>query len=149
MMDMSDLAAEEWKVHGDEHPVVEVLQRSASAAGFTPRITFRADDNQEDQTLVRVGLGIALTPRSAVANTHPGVSIVSLGSKAPYRRVLLAHGPGRVRAGAEVGVQAALLEAAKDTTRHSMGLAFPGHRRVTSTWLLLAVKEPTRPEGKS
>ena len=115
-VDMADLASEEWIVRGDAHPVVEVLQRSASAAGFTPRIAFQANDYQEAQAMVSVGLGIALAPRTAVVNKHPGVSIVSLGSSAPSRRVLLAHRHDRVRAAAEMAFQATLLEVAKDTT---------------------------------
>ena len=42
-----------------DHPVVEVLQRSAVAAGFEPKVSFRANDYQEAQAMVGVGLGIA------------------------------------------------------------------------------------------
>ena len=44
------------------------------------------------------------------------VSIVSLGSSAPSRRVLLAHRHDRVRAAAEMAFQATLLQVAQDTT---------------------------------
>ena len=114
-VDMADLAAEEWIVREEAHPVVEVLHRSASAAGFRPRIAFHANDYQEAQAMVSVGLGIALAPRTAVVNKHPGVSIVSLGTSAPSRRVLLAHRHDRVRAAAEIAFQTTLLEVAKDT----------------------------------
>jgi LysR family transcriptional activator of glutamate synthase operon len=113
-VDMVDLANEEWIVREEEHPVVEVLHRSAQAAGFSPRISFHANDYQEAQAMVSVGLGIALAPRTAVVNKHPGVSIVSLGSSAPSRRVLLAHRHDRVRAAAEIAFQTTLLEVAKD-----------------------------------
>lgn len=66
--------------------------------------------------MVSVGLGIALAPRTAVVNKHPGVSIVSLGSSAPSRRVLLAHRHDRVRAAAEIAFQATLLEVAKESS---------------------------------
>ncbi|MFP5368119.1 MAG: LysR substrate-binding domain-containing protein, partial [Actinomycetes bacterium] len=115
-VDMADLADEEWIVREEAHPVVEVLQRSARAAGFTPKIAFHANDYQEAQAMVSVGLGIALAPRTAVVNKHPGVSIVSLGKSAPSRRVLLAHRQDRVRAAAEIAFQTTLLEVAKDSS---------------------------------
>ncbi|GAB5077126.1 LysR substrate-binding domain-containing protein [Arthrobacter sp. AD-310] len=115
-VDMADLAGEEWIVREEEHPVVEVLHRSAQAAGFSPRISFHANDYQEAQAMVSVGLGVALAPRTAVVNKHPGVSIVSLGSSAPSRRVLLAHRHDRVRAAAEIAFQATLLEVAKENS---------------------------------
>lgn len=114
-VDMADLAKEEWIVREEEHPVLEVLHRSAQAAGFVPRISFHANDYQEAQAMVSVGLGVALAPRTAVVNKHPGVSIVSLGSSAPARRVLLAHRHDRVRAAAEVAFQTTLLEVAKES----------------------------------
>jgi LysR family transcriptional activator of glutamate synthase operon len=114
-VDMADLANEEWIVREEEHPVLEVLHRSAQAAGFVPRISFHANDYQEAQAMVSVGLGVALAPRTAVVNKHPGVSIVSLGSSAPARRVLLAHRHDRVRAAAEVAFQTTLLEVARES----------------------------------
>ena len=111
---MADLSEEEWIVRGDEHPVVEVLHRSSKAAGFTPRIAFEANDYQEAQAMASVGLGIALAPRTAVVNKHPGVSILSLGASAPSRRILLAHRHERVRAAAEIAFQGTLLDVAKD-----------------------------------
>lgn len=111
---MTDLSEEEWIVRGDEHPVVEVLHLSSKAAGFIPRIAFEANDYQEAQAMVSAGLGIALAPRTAVVNKHPGVSILSLGASAPPRRVLLAHRHERVRAAAEIAFQSTLLDVAKD-----------------------------------
>jgi len=111
---MADLSEEEWIVRGDEHPVVEVLHRSSKAAGFTPRIAFEANDYQEAQAMASVGLGIALAPRTAVVNKHPGVSILSLGASAPSRRILLAHRHERVRAAAEIAFQGTILDVAKD-----------------------------------
>lgn len=113
-VNMADLSEEEWIVRGDEHPVVEVLHRSSKAAGFTPRIAFEANDYQEAQAMASVGLGIALAPRTAVVNKHPGVSILSLGASAPSRRVLLAHRHERVRAAAEIAFQSTLLDVAKE-----------------------------------
>nr|WP_206675937.1 LysR family transcriptional regulator [Nocardioides zeae] len=111
---MTDLAEEQWVIRAGGHPVVEVLERSALAAGFTPRISFQANDYQEAQAMVSVGLGIALAPRTAVLNKHPGVEVVSLGSSAPPRRILVAHRPDRVRTAAEIAFAEVLVETARD-----------------------------------
>jgi DNA-binding transcriptional LysR family regulator len=109
---MADLADEPWIIRAGGHPVVEVLERSAVAAGFTPKIAFHANDYQEAQAMVSVGLGIALAPRTATVNQHPDVRVVSLGDTAPSRRVLMAHRPGRVRAAAELALHDVLVETA-------------------------------------
>jgi DNA-binding transcriptional LysR family regulator len=70
---MAELAEENWIVRAHDHPVGEVLERSCRAAGFTPRIAFHADDYQEAQASVSVELGVALAPRTAVANNHPDI----------------------------------------------------------------------------
>lgn len=103
-VDMADLAAEEWVVREPDHPVAEVLDRSCRAAGFSPRIAFHANDYQEAQAMVSVGLGIALAPRTAVTNPHPDVRVISLGSTAPARRILLARRRERVPAPAEAAM---------------------------------------------
>ncbi|MGY1683276.1 LysR family transcriptional regulator [Geodermatophilus sp. SYSU D01176] len=103
-VDMADLAAEEWVVREPDHPVAEVLDRSCRAAGFSPRIAFHANDYQEAQAMVSVGLGIALAPRTAVTNPHPDVRVISLGTTAPARRILLARRRERVPAPAEAAM---------------------------------------------
>lgn len=113
---MEALATERWIIRSNDHPVVEVLARSALAAGFEPKISFRANDYQEAQAMVSVGLGIALAPRTAVVNKHPGVHILSLGDTAPSRRVLVAHRLDRVRAAVEMAFQQVLAEIATTYT---------------------------------
>lgn len=107
---MADLAEEPWIIRAGGHPVVEVLQRSAVAAGFNPTIAFQANDYQEAQAMVSVGLGIALAPRTATVNQHPDVRVISLGDSAPPRRVLVAHRGGRVRSAAELALHDVLVE---------------------------------------
>jgi LysR substrate binding domain-containing protein len=68
-----------------------VLLNACHAAGFEPRISFYANDYWELQAMVSVGLGIAFAPRTAMTNKHPVVRIVSLGSTAPARRILIAR----------------------------------------------------------
>ncbi len=98
---VADLSAEDWVVREPDHPVAEVLDRTCRAAGFQPRIAFHANDYQEAQAMVSVGLGIALAPRTAVTNPHPDVRVIPIGSTAPSRRILLARRRERVPAPAE------------------------------------------------
>lgn len=116
---MADLINEEWIIRAEEHPVVEVLHRSALAAGFTPKISFQANDYQEAQAMVSVGLGVALAPRTAVVNKHPDVRIISLGTTAPARRILVAHRHDRVRGAAELAFHDVLLEVAREYPHRS------------------------------
>lgn len=107
---MSSLASEEWIVRANEHPVAEVLERSCNAAGFSPRISFKANDYQEAQAMVSVGLGIAMAPQSATVNLHPGVEVIPLETAVPSRRVVLAQRHDRVHAPAEVAFQSLTLQ---------------------------------------
>ena len=111
---MKDLRKESWIVRAEEHPVVEVLQRSAQDAGFEPTIGFLANDYQEVQAMVSVGMGVAMVPKTAMALQHPDVKVLSLGSAAPLRRVLLAQRQDKVYAPAEVAFHSTLLEIARE-----------------------------------
>lgn len=111
---MTDLRNESWIVRAEAHPVVEVLQRSAHDAGFEPAIAFQANDYQEAQAMVSVGMGVAMVPKTAVALQHPDVRVLSLGEAAPLRRVLLAQRQDKVYAPAEVAFHSTLLEIARE-----------------------------------
>jgi DNA-binding transcriptional LysR family regulator len=108
-VEMAELVDEDWIVRSD-HPVVEVLRRSAVAAGFEPRVSFRANDYQEAQAMVGVGLGIAVAPRTAVLNRIANVRVIPLGPRVPARRVLVAHRPDRVDTAAGAAFHAVLVE---------------------------------------
>ncbi len=111
---MEELRHESWIVRAEAHPVVEVLQRSAHEAGFEPTIGFLANDYQEAQAMVSVGMGVAMVPRTAVALQHPDVRVLRLGPEAPQRRVLLAQRQDKVYAPAEVAFHSTLLEVARE-----------------------------------
>ena len=108
-VEIAELAEEDWIVRSD-HPVVEVLWRSAVAAGFEPKVSFRANDYQEAQAMVGVGLGIALAPRTAVLNRLSNIKVIPLGTTAPARRVLVARRPDRVETPAEAAFHGLLIE---------------------------------------
>ena len=110
---MAELADENWIVRTD-HPVVEVLRRSALVAGFEPRVSFRANDYQEAQAMVGVGLGVALAPRTAVVNRLPNIRMIPLGETVPARRVLVAQRRDRVEAPADAAFRTVLVESAAE-----------------------------------
>lgn len=107
---IGDLSEENWIIRGDQHPVAEVLSRTARAGGFEPVVAFEANDYQEAQAMVAVGLGIALAPRLALANLRDDVCVLSLGEDAPRRRILLARLTGRSPTPPETAMTAVLTE---------------------------------------
>jgi DNA-binding transcriptional LysR family regulator len=108
-----ELHKESWIVRAEAHAVVEVLQRSAHEVGFEPAIGFLANDYQEAQAMVSVGMGVAMVPKTAVALQQTDVRVISLGPAAPLRRVLLAQRQDVVYAPAEAAFHSTLLEIAR------------------------------------
>lgn len=109
---MAELRDESWVSRADDHPVVEVLDRAAAKAGFRPNISMYANDYQEAQAMVSVGIGIAMVPQSAVALQHPNVSVLSLSDQLPERRVFLAQREERSYAPAEIAFRRLVLDLA-------------------------------------
>ncbi|MPZ93573.1 MAG: LysR family transcriptional regulator [Propionibacteriales bacterium] len=107
-----ELAEEPWIIRADGHPVGELLLRSAHTAGFRPTIAFEANDYQEAQAMVAVGLGVAMVPRLALAGLRDDVRVLSLGAQVPSRRVLLARLAGRRPTEAESRMGQLLVEIA-------------------------------------
>lgn len=116
-IEMATLASESWIVRAAGHPVVEVLDRAATSAGFRPEISMYANDYQEAQAMVSAGIGIALAPVAAVTIKHPGVRTLSLGDSAPERRILVGQRDEKVYAPAEVAFRTALFETANLSTK--------------------------------
>ncbi len=116
---VSELAEENWIIRGDQHPVAEVLSRTARAAGFDPVVAFEANDYQEAQAMVAVGLGIALVPKLALANVRHDVHVLSLGDGAPRRRILLARLASRVPTPPETAMTEILTQLGKSLSEDS------------------------------
>src|SRR5258708_3466105 len=91
-VEFAELAQEHWIVRAD-HPVAEVLTRSCRAAGYEPKISYRAHASQRTQAMAAVGLGIALAPRLALASLRDDIAILNPGPPAPAPRTLPAHIP--------------------------------------------------------
>src|SRR3954463_9699656 len=112
-VNIADLADEHWIVRA-EPPGREGLHTSALAAGFEPKVSCQANDYQEAQAMVSVGLGVALAPRTAVRNPNPDVRVLALGTDVPARRVLLAPRQARLRAPAELAMHQLLVDVARE-----------------------------------
>lgn len=109
---LRDFRKESWVSRADNHPVVEVLERASAEAGFRPTISMYANDYQEAQAMVSVGIGIAMVPQSAVALQHPKVRVLTVEDSLPERRVFLAQREERSYAPAEIGFRRLALDLA-------------------------------------
>ncbi|OZD05242.1 LysR family transcriptional regulator [Rhodococcus sp. 06-235-1A] len=89
-VDMTELEHEQWITREDTHPVGAALERACHAAGFSPTVSFAANDYQEAQAMVAVDLGVSFAPRMALSNIRDDVRLVPL-TGAPSRRILLSH----------------------------------------------------------
>lgn len=107
---ISELATEKWVARGDDHPVVEVIERSGSRAGFRPQISMYANDYQETQAMVSVGIGIAIAPRSALSVQHPNVRVLEIEGTPPQRRTLLGQREERALSPLEMAFKSVILE---------------------------------------
>ena len=109
-IEVSELANEKWVARGDDHPVVEVIERSSSKAGFRPQISMYANDYQETQAMVSVGIGIAIAPRSALSVQHPNIRVLEIEGAAPLRRTLLGQREERALSPLEMAFKSVILE---------------------------------------
>lgn len=124
---LAELARERWVTRADHHPLGEVLRRVTGRAGLEPRISFEAHDYHEVQAMVAVGLGVALAPRTALANLRDDVRVIAVSPDAPVRRIMLARLSGRRLTPAEEGMQREFVRAARKL--HASFRKSPHNRR--------------------
>jgi DNA-binding transcriptional LysR family regulator len=93
---LADLRAEQWVQTSADSPCARHVVRSCLAAGFEPDVAFESDDYDTVQGLVAAGVGVALIPRLALTNVHPGIVVRALAPQSPTRLVTVAtmSGPG-------------------------------------------------------
>lgn len=110
---MSELLDELWVVRAADHPMIEVLTRGANTIGFVPTVAYEANDYQEAQAMVAVGVGVALVPRLALTVLRDDVRVIPLSGEAPQRRITLA----RLKDSRPTAADAAMAEMFKDAAR--------------------------------
>ncbi|MFI7481590.1 LysR family transcriptional regulator [Kocuria sp. M1R5S2] len=122
---MSELLDEMWVVRTGEHPMIEVLVRAANSIGFQPRVAYEANDYQEAQAMVAVGVGVALVPRLALTVLRDDVRVIPLSGEVPQRRILLA----RMKDSQPTAAEAAMTTMFEDAARR---LSARGPKRSSS-----------------
>lgn len=110
---MTELLDELWVVRDDDHPMIDVLRRAANNGGFQPQVAYVANDYQEAQAMVAVGVGIALVPRLALTVLRDDVRIIPVSGPATHRRILLGRMKNSVASPAEVSMTTMLVDAAR------------------------------------
>lgn len=118
---MSELLDELWVVRAGGHPMIEVLMRAANHIGFQPNVAYEANDYQEAQAMVAVGMGIALVPRLALTVLRDDVRVIPLHGEVPQRRILLARMKDTQPTAAESSMTSMLEEAARRMTAQRAG----------------------------
>ena len=88
---------------------VHLTRTKLRAAGGSPHVAFRSDDNGTIHALVAAGVGVAVLPASSIDPSAHGVRAVSLDPPLPMRRLALVHHRDRAPAPAA----GAFLEAAR------------------------------------
>jgi molybdate transport repressor ModE-like protein len=95
---LSALAAEPWITPWPGNPVYDVVTRACEDTGFRPRIECLSDDFHAVCSLVAVGAGVALVPRSALRTVDlAGTRVRPVAGHCPTRRVFTAVRRGRER----------------------------------------------------
>jgi molybdate transport repressor ModE-like protein len=110
---MTELLNELWVVRDDDHPMLEVLRRAANMGGFRPNVTYVANDYQEAQAMVAVGVGVALVPRMALTVLRDDVRVVPVLGTSTQRRILLGRLKNSTASSAEVSMADMLVDAAR------------------------------------
>ena len=107
---LADLRDQNWVQTSASSPCARHVVRSCLAAGFEPDVSFESDDYDVVQGLVAAGVGVALIPRLALTNVHPGIVVRSLAPQSPTRKVTAATLPGAAVAPAAKRMIAVLRE---------------------------------------
>ena len=86
------LAGEQWVVSTETGtcPDVRVFEQACRDAGFTPSVTFRAEDYSTVQGLVAANLGVSLVPSLAAGGARLDVALRRVAGRRPVRRIAMA-----------------------------------------------------------
>lgn len=89
---LEDLAGESWILGSSSGtcPDARIVLQACAAAGFEPDIAFQNDDYHAIQGFIAAGVGVSLIPELALATVREDVVALSLGARAPFRRIVAA-----------------------------------------------------------
>lgn len=114
---VSELLNETWVVRAERHPMIEAIVQASNQVGFFPRIAYEANDYQEVQAMVAIGVGVSLVPRLALTVLRNDVRVIPIMGNVPTRRILLARMKDSHPTRAENEMTRNLVEAAKQLSR--------------------------------
>ncbi|MGC0339022.1 LysR family transcriptional regulator [Streptomyces sp. SLBN-8D4] len=85
VIDLHELAGEQWVGSEPPGPCLEPVIDSCAAAGFSPDFVIRSEDYATAQGFVAAGLGVGLMPRLGLRGRHPGVVVRPVRNPEPVR----------------------------------------------------------------
>ncbi|MFF7644303.1 LysR substrate-binding domain-containing protein [Streptomyces canus] len=85
VIDLHELAGEQWVGSEPPGPCLEPVIDSCAAAGFSPDFVIRSEDYATAQGFVAAGLGVGLMPRLGLRGGHPGVVVRPVRNPEPVR----------------------------------------------------------------
>lgn len=85
VIDLNELAGEQWVGSEPPGPCLEPVLDSCAAAGFSPDFVIRTEDYATAQGFVAAGLGVGLMPRLGLRAGHPGVVVRPVRNPEPVR----------------------------------------------------------------
>jgi DNA-binding transcriptional LysR family regulator len=119
-VDLGDLGGETWISTRQGTAGAAMLRHLCRTRGYEPSVSYRSNNYEVIQGLVRAGLGIALVPALGY-RPGPGLTASSIGGTAAYREVLIASSPTSPRAVVEAFVNA-VRRAARGFEAHALGV---------------------------
>lgn len=112
-VEVAELLDELWVVRADRHPMIEAIIQASNHVGFQPKVAYEANDYQEVQAMVAVGVGISLVPRLALTVLRNDVRVIPISGDVPRRRILLARMKDSPATSAELAMTSMLVDAAR------------------------------------
>ena len=111
-VEVPELLDETWVVRAEGHPMIDVIVHASNRIGFHPKIAYEANDYQEVQAMVAIGVGVSLVPKLALTVLRNDVRVIPIVGDVPTRRILLARLKDTRPTPAELEMTRMLVEAA-------------------------------------
>ncbi|MFI6977271.1 LysR substrate-binding domain-containing protein [Embleya sp. NPDC050154] len=90
VLELSDLAEEQWVASESPGPCLDVLLDACGAAGFSPEFVVESQDYATAQGFAAAGPGIALVPESALETRRSATVVRRIRNPEPIRRIYAA-----------------------------------------------------------
>lgn len=88
---MAELLNEAWIVRSRGHPMTDIITKVHQQGGFSPKISYEANDYLEVQAMVASGVGVSLVPRLGMTVQRRDVHVIPITDDSATRRIHLAR----------------------------------------------------------